>query len=539
MTNRRKEKTTVSGILLSAAASLLAGAMLWSCHSPATNPNKNITKDQFNGFINDSYTFDLDKIRSGIMTLVENDDDSTQTDIKTRKLYRKGTEPIWVNRYGIDSRADTLLKHLKDVGRWGFSEKAFYTQELENDIRRLRTLDFDNREHTINNVAARLEYRLTKAYLRYCTGQRFGYTDPFKSLNNLDLVNPDDTTSRRKNYRQLFDIPIERPDNRFYQAAVSVARGDSLAMFLNSVQPRDTELEELRLRLANTSSGRQRWLLLCNMERRRWRRQFTTDTGNGKKVVVNIPSFMLLAYSHDSLMTMKVGCGSTKTKTPLLTSQLSRMDFNPLWNIPMSIIKNDVAKHAGNAAYFDSHRYFIVERNTGKRIDPRHVTANMLKSGHYRVSQEGGEGNSLGRIIFRFDNKFSVYLHDTSSRHFFNQTTRSVSHGCIRVERPFDLAKYLLNDTTDQWDLDKMRITMGLDPATEKGQKYVSDTTKTRKLVHSRTIEPKVPLYIIYQTLYKMPDGRWEQFGDIYGYDAIMKKQLMPFVERTPTHRNQ
>ena len=84
-----------------------------------------------------------------------------------------------------------------------------------------------------------------------------------------------------------------------------------------------------------------------------------------------------------------------------------------------------------------------------------------------------------------------------------------------------------------------MRITMGLDPATEKGQKYVSDTTKTRKLVHSRTIEPKVPLYIIYQTLYKMPDGRWEQFGDIYGYGAIMKKQLMPFVERTPTHRNQ
>lgn len=536
MTNRRKEKKT-SASFLPVAVSLLTAVAVWSCHSPATNPNKDITKEQFNEFVNDSYTFDLNEIRNGIMTLVRNDNDSTQTDSKTRKLYRTGTEPIWVNRYGIDSRADTLLKHLKDVGRWGFSEKAFYTQELENDIRRLRTLDFDNKGNTINDVAARLEYRLTKAYLRYCTGQRYGFTDPFKSLNNLDLVNPDDSTSRTKTYRQLFDIPMERPDNRFYQTAVSIARSDSLAMFLNSVQPKDAELEELRTRLANTASDRQRWLLLCNMERHRWRRQFTGDTGNGKKVVVNIPSFMLLAYSKDSLMTMKVGCGSTKTKTPLLTSQLSRMDFNPLWNIPMSIIKNDVAKHAGNAAYFDSRRYFIVERSTGKRIDPRHVTANMLKSGLYRVSQEGGEGNSLGRIIFRFDNKFSVYLHDTSSRHFFNQTTRSVSHGCIRVERPFDFAKYLLNDTTDQWNLDKMRITMGIDPTTEKGQKYISDSTKTRKLINSKAIEPKVPLYIVYQTLYKMPDGRWLQFGDIYGYDAIMKKQLMPFVERKQTHR--
>ena len=87
------------------------------------------------------------------------------------------------------------------------------------------------------------------------------------------------------------------------------------------------------------------------------------------------------------------------------------------------------------------------------------VTTSMLLGGDYRVIQEGGEGNSLGRIIFRFPNSFSVYLHDTSSKEVFDRYDRGISHGCVRVEQPFNLAKFILGDN-DKKLLDNIKTAM-------------------------------------------------------------------------------
>lgn len=504
-------------------------SLFHSCTQSASNPNKDLTADAFAGFVNEQYGLDADDIWRCIINLVKKDNDSTQTDWLARKLYKDNKRLLWIDTYGIGDKADTLISHLKNVGGIGFSEKSFYIADLENDIQRIRSLDFDDRANKINELMARVEYKLTKAYLRYCIGQQFGFTNPYKYLNRLDPAN-EDTTAKVKEYRHLFDIPMKRPDGDFYAKALNMANAEELGAFLCSVEPQNAYFNELCAKLATERNAKRRWLLLCNMERQRWKRTEANDDPKGRKVVVNIPSFRLYAYSPDSTMEMKVGCGATKTKTPLLTSEINRMDINPLWNIPMSIIKKDVAPHAGNSHYFTSRRYFIVDRNTGKTISPTNVTSSMLRSGQYRVSQEGGEGNSLGRIIFRFDNKFSVYLHDTSSRKFFEQNVRSVSHGCIRIERPFDFAQYLLGDDEDEWKLDRIRISMDLEPKTERGLKHVSDTTKSRKLINSVKVEPKVPLYIVYQTLFKTSEGKWEEYKDIYGYDAVMRKQLEPFV---------
>lgn len=502
-----------------------------SCNNDGGNPNKDITIEAFKPYYNDKYVFDVDAIKQQLKLIVKNDNDSTQTDKRVRKMYRYDFQPIWVDRHGIDGRADTLLTFLHGIGEIGLSEDAFYVEKIEDDIKRLRELDFEGEENGINRLVARLEYRLTKAYLRYCTGQQYGFTNPYSALNSLDLVD-EDSTLKVKEYRQLFDIPISRPDEKFFKHAIDIAKTDSIGVFLRQTMPHDTSLNELKAQLKLADTNKKWWLVMCNMERHRWRRTFQPADPYGRKVVVNIPSFRLYAYGPDSVMTMKVGCGATKTKTPLLTSAINRMDVNPLWNIPMSIIRNDVAKHAGDTHYFTSRRYFIVDKNTGKTVSPNNVTPAMLKSGQYRVSQEGGEGNSLGRIIFRFDNKFSVYLHDTSSRRFFDQSIRSVSHGCIRIERPFDFAKYLLGENVDSWTLDKIRIAMDITPETEKGLRYVSDTTRTRKLINSKKIDPQVPLFIIYQTMFKTPEGRWEEYADIYGYDGVMKRQLAPFVSK-------
>lgn len=88
----------------------------------------------------------------------------------------------------------------------------------------------------------------------------------------------------------------------------------------------------------------------------------------------------------------------------------------------MSIITKDIVRHIGDSAYFHRNNYYIADRKTGERISPMHVSASMLRSGNYRVSQEGGAGNSLGRIIFRFKNSMSIYIHDTNSRGFFHVT---------------------------------------------------------------------------------------------------------------------
>ena len=100
------------------------------------------------------------------------------------------------------------------------------------------------------------------------------------------------------------------------------------------------------------------------------------------------------------------------------------------------------------------------------------------------------------------------------------------------MERPFDLACFLLGDDADEWTLDRIRISMDLEPQTNKGKAYVRDTTRTRKLINSKTIYPKVPVFIVYQTLDKNADGRWKEYADIYGFDAVMRRELRPFTKR-------
>lgn len=466
-------------------------------------------------------------IRENIAALCRADKDSTAADYRVRAYYRSENPFVWIDRLGVDSRADTLVAFLKTVGEFGFAEKAFCVAAIESDLARIRALDFDSVDNA-SAVAARLEYHLTKAYLRYAAGQRFGYVNPHYVLNRLDALE-EDSTGRAISYRRLYDVDTERPDKAFFATALRMAQADSLGPFLRQSQPTSPFFHALRQRLATTHDRRMRTLLLCNMERCRWRERHPQDTAGGKYIVVNIPAFHLYAHSADTLVDMRVGGGSVKTKTPLLVSAIERMDVNPVWNIPMSIVRKDIVRHAGDASYFARNRYYIVERKTGERIPAEQATASMLTSGDYRVAQEGGDGNALGRIIFRFPNNFSVFLHDTSSRGVFGRDNRGVSHGCIRVERPFDLARFLL-DNPDDWLLDKLRITMGLQPETERGVEYMEDAPESPRLVGSLPVRPRVPLYITYYTIYPDATGAMREWPDVYGYDAVIERGIKPFM---------
>ena len=281
-----------------------------------------------------------------------------------------------------------------------------------------------------------------------------------------------------------------------------------------------------------TAHGQSRMRLLCNMERRRWCQEQRPDRRE-KYVIVNVAAFHLWGVSPDTIIDMRVGCGAIKTKTPLLNSYFTHMNVNPDWMIPMSIIQNDIARHAGDPSWFSLRGYYIADRKSGNRLDPAGVSSEQLLSGAYRVAQQGGPGNSLGRIIFRFPNNFSVFLHDTSTRAFFGQDNRGVSHGCVRVQHPFELARFLINDP-DEWLLDTLRISLGLTPETDRGRQYMEgeDRPEHPRLVDYVGVMPRVPLFITYYTVYPDPaTGRLQNYPDVYGYDKAIERGLKTYLQ--------
>lgn len=504
--------------------------ILWNaCSEEHDNRNKDLTLDAFEALKAEEYALNSQTIQESLEHIWHSDKDSTTADYRVRNYYRNGGHMVWIDRYGVDERADTLLNVLREtVSDMGFTERSFAIPQISEDLDRMRTLTFDG-ENDVNHVLARLEYNLTKAYVRYAMGQRYGFVNPYNMLNRLD-PSKTDTLGRPLDYQLLFDVEMDIPDKHYLEYALRMVSVDSLSVYLHDIQPLDNLYQRYKSMLPQ-ASGAQRMRLLCNMDRRRWRVKSHPDP-KGKYVLVNVAAYHLWAVSPDTVIDMRVGCGASRTKTPLLTSYITHMNVNPEWVIPMSIIRNDIAHHAGNPSYFSRRGYYIADRKTGSRLDASKVTSDQLLSGQLKVAQNGGAGNSLGRIIFRFPNKFSVFLHDTSTRGFFSAENRGVSHGCVRVQKPFELARFLLKDP-DEWVLDKLRISMGIPPETERGKGYMEreDRPEHPRLVDFLSVSPRVPLYITYYTLYPDPAGQLQTYPDVYGYDKAMERTLKQYLQ--------
>ncbi len=492
---------------------------------------KQITMEAFSDMKTPVLIYDSKQIHQHLQTMAAAEHGHSMISRTLTHLYLKSTGPLlWVDRFGADHRTDSLVNRLNAAAKAGFNKKAFGLEEITSELKHLRTLDFDSASHNINLIYARLEYKLTKACLRYCYGQRYGFVDPHTLLNNLD-VEKEDTIRKTTIYRRLYDEDIDRPDIHFAQTVIRKIKNDSVWPLLCEVEPHHANYEKLKSMLHDARSAQQRERILVNMERCRWRKHHPIDT-TSKHIVVNIPAYHLYAYDGDSLLDMRVVCGAKKTKTPLLSSQIEWMEINPKWIIPKSIIEKEVSLKAGDSAYFARNHYRIIDKETQEELVAHEVTRQMLMSGKYRVAQDGGQGNSLGRIVFRFKNRFSVFLHDTSSPGAFMRDSRMLSHGCVRVARPFELAHFLLGDDADEWLLDRIRISMGLAPQTEQGIDYVrTHTEDNRKLVSYVPVKPHIPLYIMYYTLWPDVKGQWHEWPDIYGYDQVIWKQLQSYMQ--------
>lgn len=467
-------------------------------------------------------------VKKNILRLADEDRNQQAPDLRAKAYYRNNGCLIWITRHGVSGKADSLLNFLKSVNQHGFDREKFRYSQIKEDLKSVRSLSFEGKDDKINRVLARLEYNLTKAYFRYAVGFGRGFINPNQVFNRLDVKDSDSVGVK---YRTLFGIKMKHAGNKFYGKAVNMALHDSVGSFLRQLQPKGNTYYLLKSRLMNVKCKSERSSILCNMERCRWRLEDSPAMHN-KYMVVNIPSQRLLAINGGHALSMKIGLGALLTKTPLLTSRISRIDFNPQWIIPRSIIRKSILAHVGNKEYFERNNYFVVDRRSGKVVDQGFVDREMLLDRNYAVIQRGGAGNALGSVIFRFANDFSIFIHYTSNTDIFLRNERTVSHGCIRIEKPFDLVLFCLEDF-DEKLVSRIKFTMNYynEQGLVKGSSndIAGDDVKSN-LLNSLKVQPQIPLFITYYTIYPNESGILQYYPDIYGYDKVIYNQLKAYI---------
>lgn len=237
------------------------------------------------------------------------------------------------------------------------------------------------------------------------------------------------------------------------------------------------------------------------------------DTMPARYLWVNLPSFYMQLLDNDTVkIVSRIVCGKPITRTPLLTSAISEMITYPQWTVPSSIIEKEILPGVKrDTAYFEKKGFSLIDKD-GNEVDPHTVEWKKYKKGiPYKVVQGSGDDNALGILKFNFNNKYSVYLHDTNQRYLFGQAVRSLSHGCVRVQEWQELAYSLLKfDTPDEKRLqareDSLKAWLG------------------RKEKRSIGIRKRLPLYIRYFTC-EGKNGDIIFYDDIYGEDKLLRER--------------
>ena len=515
-----RQKGFHSLVLILFGASLLLG----SCVNGNREPSE-ADLSAFGIYVN---SIDTLQLAHHLDSLLKLDSVSWEGDKVLKQRYADtksfGEKSLWSSRMGVMPEADSLLSFLRrEVPRHGLDSLAFYIPQIAEDLGIVHHLSFDSIGVSINEVLPRLDYYLSKAFVRYTSGQRYGFVRPDQLLNKMDF-------KRTGGYARLLDYEVKAPDYQEYLQELS-SEGSKRMEYLKLSQPSGRIYRVLQEQFEKATDKEARHRLAINMERCRW--QMKQPEERGRMVLVNIPALQLWAVGGDTVLNMRIVCGAKGSKTPLLHSEIKYMQVNPEWLIPKNIIDTEVAHHGGDSAYFAKRRYYIIDRSSGDTLHPATVKPEQLKSGRLRVGQKGGVGNSLGRIVFRFPNDFDVYLHDTSNRGTFNSDNRTLSHGCVRVQKPFELACFLLPDA-DDWLKDRLRISMDIKPETERGRNYIEEheeDPRPFKLLTYQQVTPHVPVYIIYYTAYPNPKtGIVETWPDLYGYDKAISQACSPFL---------
>ncbi len=301
----------------------------------------------------------------------------------------------------------------------------------------------------------------------------------------------------------LYDAPLAEAVRHFQGRHGLTPDGRLGAQTLKELNtPLTTRVEQLRLTL-------ERW---------RWLRQDFAQP----PVVVNIPEFRLRALDGNGkiVLSMNVIVGKAlRHETPVFEKDMQYLVFRPYWNVPRSIQRSEIVPAIERDRNYIAKRNYEVTTSQGQvvtsgRIDDEVLA--QLRSGKLAVRQKPGPTNSLGLIKLIFPNEYNVYLHSTPSQQLFSRSRRDFSHGCIRVEKPEELAAWALQGKPE-WTLEKVRAAM------QEGKDNVQIN-----------LPKPIPVLILYGTAVTDDSGAVHFYDDIYGHDADLKKTL---AKGYPYHR--
>ena len=255
--------------------------------------------------------------------------------------------------------------------------------------------------------------------------------------------------------------------------------------------------------------------LEVNIERARW----VLDDIANDFVLVNIAGFRVYVLRDRKVVwETKVQVGKTYYQSPVFRDEIKYLVFNPTWTVPYSIATKEILPKIKRDPNYFASRDFDLKDHSGKLIDPSSVDWSTITARNFPfwLVQRPGPNNALGQVKFMFPNKHAVYLHDTPSKALFGKAERAFSHGCIRVENPFDFAEQLLGG--DGWNQQKFQ--------------QVLDTQKTKTVLLTRPM----PVLLLYWTAMVTPDDTVYFFNDVYARDERIVEALNePFRFDAPT----
>jgi len=247
--------------------------------------------------------------------------------------------------------------------------------------------------------------------------------------------------------------------------------------------------------------------LVANLERWRW---MPRDLG-GFHVIVNVPEFVVRVVDQDTVVHQtRVVVGKPTNPTPTFSHVMSHLIVNPYWNVPASIIRNEMMPEVrSNPGFFSRGGYEVFGLINGRyrQINPYWVNWSMVNPRQIQVRQVPGDFNALGRIKFMFPNQHDVYLHDTPSKKLFERDYRALSHGCVRVQNPLDFADAILPVAAPDWNSSRLKDLYG---GAERSVK----------------LDTPIPVHLSYFTARVEQGGTLRHFEDVYGYDERMAEFL-------------
>ncbi|HEX8328605.1 MAG TPA: L,D-transpeptidase family protein [Hymenobacter sp.] len=394
-----------------------------------------------------------------------------------------GFAPVWTRPDGVAPEARTGVKLLLAAARYGLKPAEYHATEL--------VALFDSLSVADDQAAARrvrAEQQLSAALLRFA--------------------------------QHLHEGRITRSDLRPASATATVAfdgvahlqyalRSGRFAEALLEAQPASRSYVRLLHawhNLLNTDSAAAQRVALpvaINLERLRWE-----PTPDSLYIAVNIPAYTLqvvrgarVAASH------RVIVGKAATPTPELYSRITFMQAAPEWRVPQSIAANEMLPRLRRDPDFLNDRGFELYNAAGKRVNPYRVDWDQVKpeAFPYQIRQTPSEDNALGEVVFRFANPYAVYMHDTPAKKAFTASTRALSHGCIRVEKPVALARFLL-------ERDGKNATNRLD-----------DLQNSLDSGRTKAFGLQAPVTLLVRYLTCEADGdRLRQLPDVYGRDKAL-----------------